>query len=107
MVTRLKAGITKPQQRLCLMAMGLTDTSPSEDHAPSLVEPTCFFEAIHHPHWRRAMSQALQNQGTWTLIPPPQNHTIIPCKWIYKIKRDVASHISRYKAQLMAKGCTQ
>lgn len=61
MVTRHKSGITKPKQPFCL------STTISEN-----TEPTCYSEAVQDPKWRRAMFeeyQALQNQGTWTLVP--------------------------------------
>lgn len=37
----------------------------------------------------------------------PKNQKVIPCKWIYKIKRNEEGKISRYKARLVGKGSNQ
>ncbi|KAI0516474.1 hypothetical protein KFK09_009149 [Dendrobium nobile] len=66
MVTRTKTGSLKPRQRLNLL------------HTDSLVDtyadPTNFKDAYKHSHWRQAMAAefyALQQQGTWSLVPRP------------------------------------
>lgn len=45
----------------------------------------------------------LCRQGTWTLVPPPLDKSVIGCRWVFRIKRD-ANGSSRYKARLVAKG---
>jgi Reverse transcriptase (RNA-dependent DNA polymerase) len=50
---------------------------------------------------------ALANNKIWTLIPPPSNHRIIGCKWVYKTKRDPDGIVERYKARLVVKGYNQ
>ncbi|KAI0528923.1 hypothetical protein KFK09_001467 [Dendrobium nobile] len=50
---------------------------------------------------------ALQAQGTWSLVSPPSNHQIIGCKWIFKIKRLADSSIAHHKARLVAQGYKQ
>uniref|UniRef100_A0A2N9HU52 Integrase catalytic domain-containing protein n=1 Tax=Fagus sylvatica TaxID=28930 RepID=A0A2N9HU52_FAGSY len=50
---------------------------------------------------------ALIRQGTWSLVPPPQNHNIVGCKWVYKLKTHSDGSIARYKARLVAKGFHQ
>jgi hypothetical protein len=50
---------------------------------------------------------ALQNNGTWTLVPHESGRNIIDCKWVYKIKRKADDTIDRYKARLVAKGFKQ
>jgi hypothetical protein len=56
--------------------------------------------------WRAAELRELQQQralGTWVLVPHPGKRArVIPCKWVYSIKRD-----GTYKARLVAKGCVQ
>lgn len=49
----------------------------------------------------------MQKQGTWELVHPPINQSIIGSKWVYKIKRDQNGKISRYKARLVAHGFSQ
>jgi len=50
---------------------------------------------------------ALQRNGTWSLVSPPQGKNLIDCKWVYKIKRRADGQIDRYKARLVAKGFKQ
>lgn len=50
---------------------------------------------------------ALQQQGTWTLVHCPKPKNIVGSKWIYKIKRNPDGSISRYKARLVAQGFSQ
>lgn len=50
---------------------------------------------------------ALQKQGTWSLVPCPANKNIIGSKWIYKVKKNLDGFISRYKARLVAQGFSQ
>lgn len=52
-------------------------------------EPKYFSQAIKDPQWREAMKreiQALENNGTWSLIHLPPGKKAIDLKWIYKIK---------------------
>lgn len=51
--------------------------------------------------------QALQNQGTWSLVPLPPSKHPIGCKWVFKLKRNSDGSIARYKARLVAKGYLQ
>ncbi|BBH06313.1 hypothetical protein Prudu_017933 [Prunus dulcis] len=72
--------------------------------------PSYFKQALGHPAWKQAMTeeiQALDQQGTWTLVPSPPNTNIVGCKWIFKIKKNADGTISRYKARLVAQGFSQ
>lgn len=51
--------------------------------------------------------QSLKDNKTWTLVDRPKNQRVIPCKWIYKIKRNEERKISRYKARLVTKDFNQ
>lgn len=51
--------------------------------------------------------EALQHNGTWSLVPLPPSKTAIGCKWIYKVKFLSNGTVERYKARLVAKGYTQ
>ena len=37
----------------------------------------------------------------------PDGANVVGCKWVFKIKKNAASEIEKYKAQLMAKGYSQ
>ncbi|GBO30829.1 Retrovirus-related Pol polyprotein from transposon TNT 1-94 [Araneus ventricosus] len=76
-------------------------------------EPMTFEEAIgckQNRHWKCAMdvemSSLIENE-TWTLEELPKNSKAIPCKWVYKIKKNPDGSIDKYKARLVAKGFTQ
>lgn len=51
-------------------------------------------------------STLLHNQ-TWDVCSLPSSHSLIGCKWVFKLKRHVDGSIARYKARLVAKGYTQ
>ncbi|CAL8994451.1 unnamed protein product [Prunus brigantina] len=104
MQTRLKSGIVQKRQFLEFSCFATMLTSVIEPEAP-----TYFKAAAAQPEWQQAMLeeiQALQLQGTWNLVPPPDKN-IVGCRWIYKIKRNSDGTISRYKARLVAQGFSQ
>jgi len=45
--------------------------------------------------------QALMQNGTWTLVDRPKDKNVITSKWVYQKKGE------RYKARLVARGCSQ
>ncbi|GIL68909.1 hypothetical protein Vafri_22169 [Volvox africanus] len=45
--------------------------------------------------------------GTWELAKTPPGARILPCRWVYKIKRAEDGGIERFKARLVAKGYEQ
>ena len=52
-------------------------------------EPTTYAEAAKEECWRDAMRkeiQALEENGTWTLVDLPPGKKSIGSKWVYKIK---------------------
>ncbi|KAM6578484.1 hypothetical protein CsatB_030321 [Cannabis sativa] len=92
MVTRAKAGITKPRV--------LLTTS----------EPKSYKVALQHPQWNKAMNcemYALKKNGTWTLVPLPPGKRAITCKWVYKEKLNPDGTTAKYKARLVARGFLQ
>jgi hypothetical protein len=98
MQTRSKNGIVKPKLGYAAQTYY------------SITEPTTYSTASKHPQWYNAMNeefQALQKQGTWTLVPATSSKNIVGCKWVYKLKYNSDGSISRYKARLVAKGFHQ
>ena len=74
------------------------------------VEPASFAEAVRDPKWREAMYselQALENNGTWTVVSLPPGKRTISCKWVYRIKYNADGTIERYKARLVILGNKQ
>lgn len=50
---------------------------------------------------------ALQQNGTWTLVPFQSHMNLLPNKWVFKIKRKYDGSIKLYKARLVANGFHQ
>lgn len=101
MVTRARDGTRKPSTKYMLDYALTAITTP--------VEPTSFTQAQRSPEWRDAMAaefSALQQQGTWSLVPR-SHQNVVGNKWVYKIKRRADGQIERYKARLCAKGFHQ
>ena len=64
-------------------------------------------ETLSHPSWRSAMvdeMQALDNNGTWDLLPLPTGKKTIDCHWVFVVKFNLDGSIARLKARLVAKG---
>ncbi|KAI0507419.1 hypothetical protein KFK09_013544 [Dendrobium nobile] len=100
MVTRSKTGSLKPKT-----IFNLIHTTK-----PITTDPTSYTEASKHSHWRTAMANeflALQQQGTWCLVPPPIDTLILGSRWTYKTKKNSDGSISSYKARLVAQGHRQ
>ncbi|RZB60244.1 Retrovirus-related Pol polyprotein from transposon RE1 [Glycine soja] len=51
--------------------------------------------------------QALENNGTWELVPLPPGKTTVGCRWVYTVKVGPNGQVDRLKARLVAKGYTQ
>lgn len=51
--------------------------------------------------------QALENNGTWSVVNLPKGKRPIGCRWVYKVKYNADGTIERYKARLVAQGYTQ
>jgi histone deacetylase 1/2 len=100
MVTRSRAGVSKPNPKYALTVT----------YDPTLLEPTCYTQAAKSEEWRKAMGaefNALQQSGTWSLVQPTSDMNILPNKWVFKIKKHSDGTIERYKARLVANGFHQ
>ncbi|MCO5606087.1 hypothetical protein L7F22_060274 [Adiantum nelumboides] len=51
--------------------------------------------------------QALEAANTWELVPPPEHHNIVSCKWLLKKKYHSNGSVDRHKARLVPRGFTQ
>lgn len=76
--------------------------------------PQSYEEAVQSPQskeWKVAMEeeiQSLHRNGTWHLVEPSEcTKSPLKSKWVYKTKLDQHGNISRFKARLCVKGCSQ
>jgi hypothetical protein len=84
--------------------------SPSAFTATTLSEPTSYHDAILHLEWHHALAEeifALEQTGTWDLVPYPPRVRSITCKWVYKVKTHFDGSLERYKARIIARGFQQ
>lgn len=76
----------------------------------SSVEPKNIHEACLDEYWILAMQEELnqfKRQDVWELVAPPEDHTIIGTKWIFRNKLDSKGNVVRNKARLVAQGYRQ
>ncbi|GJR05347.1 ribonuclease H-like domain-containing protein [Tanacetum coccineum] len=98
MVTRAKAGIFKPLER---MNCHVTTTSPL---------PRSHVHALHDPNWKEAMLDeynALITNGTWVLVPCSANVNVVRSMWLFKHKFNANGSLNKYKARLVSKRRSQ
>ncbi|GKA65753.1 ribonuclease H-like domain-containing protein [Tanacetum coccineum] len=85
MVTRAKAGISKPLTR---MNCHITTTSPL---------PRSHLHALRDPHWHKAMVDeynSLISNGTWAHVPRPTNVNIVRSMWLFRHKFNADGSLS-------------
>ncbi|KAG5561088.1 hypothetical protein RHGRI_004190 [Rhododendron griersonianum] len=76
----------------------------------SQVEPKSFVEAEKDESWILAMQEELnqfERNQVWTLVPKPENSSVIGTKWVFKNKMDESGVVVRNKARLVAQGYNQ
>jgi hypothetical protein len=77
------------------------------------LEPTTVDDAKTRPDWPKweeainAELKSLDEAHTWNVVERPKNMNIVSCKWVFKIKKNSAGEIDKYKARLVACGFTQ
>ncbi|KAI4320552.1 hypothetical protein MLD38_034021 [Melastoma candidum] len=70
-------------------------------------KPEGINEALDDPNYILAMQEELnqfERNKVWTLLPKPENRSIIGTKWVFRNKFNESGAIVRNKAQLVAKG---
>ena len=76
-------------------------------------DPESYQEAMRGPQadeWTAAMRaeyNSLMQAHTWKLVPLPAGRKAVKCKWIFRVKTNPDGSIAKYKARLVAQGCTQ
>ena len=76
-------------------------------------DPTSFKTALDNEdkdQWIDAMDKEieyLKAHKVWDLVELPIGSKTVGSKWVFKIKKDVHDEIERYKAWLVAQGCSQ
>ncbi|KAI3797236.1 hypothetical protein L1987_32491 [Smallanthus sonchifolius] len=101
MTTRGKVGISKPNPHFNL------NTTTSKIISPL---PSSYQRALSDPHWKQAMTnefKALQDNGTWELVPRPESSPVIRCMWLFRHKFKSDGSLERYKARLVVNGKSQ
>ena len=64
----------------------------------SISLPNTIREALSHPGWRSAMAdemQALDDNGTWDLMPLPIGKKAIGCRWVFAVKFNPNGSVAR------------
>ena len=77
------------------------------------LEPMTIEEAKMRPDWLKweevinAELKSLDDARTWNMVKRPKNTNVVSCKWVFKIKKNAAGEIDKYKVRLVAHGFTQ
>ena len=92
---------------------GLEYVFTTETADAEALEPCTLAEAKRRPDWplwEKAIEEELamlKAAGTWRLEEAPPGANIIGSKWVFKVKKDAAGNVVRYKARLIAQGFSQ
>jgi hypothetical protein len=100
MATRAQHGIHKPNPKYAHVATASTPSPP----------PATVRAALRDPDWLAAMQEefdALQRNGTWTLVPRPPQANVITGKWLFKNKLHPDGSLERRKARWVVRGFSQ
>jgi len=99
MVTRSKAGISKPNKRYAMLA-----------HKVSHPMPKTVTEALKDEKWTAAMVEEMGNCSetkTWSLVPFTLDMNVLGSKWVFRVKLLADGSLDKYKARLVAQGFNQ
>ena len=50
---------------------------------------------------------SLSANEVWDLVELPEGRRIVGSKWVFRTKKDANGAVERYKARLVAQGCSQ
>lgn len=98
----------QPSQRAAATAAAAVDSK-----AAAQSDPATYEEAMARPdadQWHQAMVEelaAIASSGTYTLVDAPPGGKVLPCRWVFTIKRGADGRVQRYKARLVVKGFAQ
>ena len=56
------------------------------------------------PRWEEMINvklKSLEDAHIWNMVECPRNTNIVSCKWVFKIKKNAAGEINKYKACLI------
>ncbi|GJU32871.1 ribonuclease H-like domain-containing protein [Tanacetum coccineum] len=98
MVTRAQVGTVKPNPHFNLHTSYISPLPKS----PSII--------LSDPNWCAAMYDeynALVKNSTWMLVPKLPNTNVVRSMWLFRHKYHADGSLSKYKARLVANGCTQ
>ena len=84
-----------------------------EKESETSSDPTSFKNALDREdksQWVNAMNKEMDSLSVnevWNLVGLPKGRKIVGSKWVFKTKKDAHGGIKRYKAWLVAQGCSQ
>ena len=88
-------------------------TGQSYMASSDIVEPSTIKQAKATQQWSQweqaihAELDALVSNGTWSMEDLPPGGRALPCKWVFKVKRDQHGEVELFKARLVAGGHRQ
>jgi len=71
------------------------------------LEPSTIDEMKTWPDWPKwedainAKLKSLDDAHTWNVVERPKDTNVMSCKWVFKIKKNTAGEINKYKARLV------
>ena len=90
-----------------------TSTGPGSQYSDGIADPKSYQAAVSGPQateWKQAMEeelQAIHDHGVFgdgEFVDLPEGRRALPSHWVYKVKRDGAGTIQRFKARLVCGG---
>ena len=104
--------VIKPTQYTDFILYLTTMGGESCDPVNSCMDPQTVGEALsrNRDEWLEAMEDewnALVQKGVFELVDLPKGKSTVNCKWVFREKKNENVEIVRYRARLVAKGCSQ